>query len=152
MKRHKLSDYLRPKFASAAANEVDAPHSAAKPKAARKKRPSPISLRLNEDELAALRKAAVGRSVNGYIRERLFGDASPIDMTKPVAEDYEAMARVLGALGQTDVYTNLAAISLALEQGRLRVGGSTENAISEACSAIVAMRADLLIALGLRKT
>lgn len=152
MRRHKLSDYLRPKFTTAAANQESASSSSAKAKPAPKKRPSPISLRLNEDELAALRKAAAGRSINGYIRERLFGPAGTIDMSKPVAKDYEALARVLGALGQTDVYTNLAAISLALEQNRMRVGRSTENGVAEACKAVIAMRADLLIALGLRKT
>lgn len=147
MKPHKLSDYLRPKF-TVAANETPAPHSESKPK----KRPSPISLRLNENEMAALRKAAIGRSINGYIRERLFGNAGAIETSKPVAEDYEALARILGALGRTDVYTNLAAISLALEQNRLRVGASTERAVADACAAIVDMRADLLLALGLRKT
>ena len=151
MRRHKLSDYLRPRFTAAAANQVDASPSSAKPNPTPKKRPSPISLRLNQDELAALRKAAVGRSINGYIRERLFGDASPIDVTRPVAKDCAALARVLGALGKTDVYTNLAAISLALEQGRLRVDKSTESALVEACETVAAMRADLLIALGLRK-
>lgn len=152
MRRHKLSDYLRPRFTAAAANQVDASPSAAKPNSAPKKRPSPISLRLNEGELAALQKAAAGRSINGYIRERLFGAADTIHASKPVAKDYEALARVLGALGRTDIYTNLAAISLALEQNRMRLSASTENAIAEACEAVVAMRADLLIALGLRET
>ncbi len=40
-----------------------------------KKRPSPISLRLPDHELTALRKAAAGRSINGYIRECLSPDA-----------------------------------------------------------------------------
>lgn len=151
MKPHKLSDYLRPKF-TVASNETRAPRSETKPKSKSKKRPSPISLRLNENELASLRRAAIGRSVNGYIRECLFGNAGASETTKPVAEDYEALARVLGALGRTDVYTNLAVISLALEQNRLRVGTSTERAITEACRAIIEMRADLLLALGLRKT
>lgn len=71
----------------------------------KKKRPAPVSLRLNEAELAALRKAASGRSMNGYIRERLFGDGAAISVSQPVSEDYEALARVLGALGKTDIYT-----------------------------------------------
>lgn len=117
----------------------------------RKKRPSPVSLRLNDPELAALRRAAAGRSINGYIRERLFGDAATIAVSKPVAEDYAALARVLGVLGKTDVFTNLAAISLAVEQHRLQTNKETEHSIIRACKAIIDMRTDLLIALGLRK-
>lgn len=117
----------------------------------RKKRPPPISLRLNDAERTALRKAASGRSINGYIRERLFGDAASIAASKPVSEDHAALARVLGALGQTNVFTSLAAISLALEKQQLLASKETESSITEACKAIADMRADLLIALGLRK-
>lgn len=70
MKRPKLTDYLTSKFTTAAAE------SAPIKKSREGKRPSPISLRLNETELAALRKASAGRSMNGYIRERLFGNAA----------------------------------------------------------------------------
>ena len=119
--------------------------------APRKKRPSPISLRLNDAERSALRKAASGRSINGYIRERLFGDAASIPVSKLVSEDHAALARVLGALGQTDVFTSLAAISLALEKQELLASKEIESSIKEACKAITDMRADLLIALGLRK-
>lgn len=118
----------------------------------RSKRPAPVSLRLNETELDALRKASAGRSMNGYIRERLFGDADAIGLTKPVAKDHVALARVLGALGHTDVFTSLAAISLALEEQRLIADGQIAEAIFEAHDAIVEMRTELLLALGLRKT
>lgn len=117
----------------------------------RKKRPSPISLRLPDHELTALRKAAAGRSINGYIRESLFGDAAPIDASKPVREDHAALARVLGALGQSDIYTRLAAISLAIEQNRVSMDRETAASVREACDTVVQIRADLLIALGLRK-
>lgn len=129
-------------------NETDVPPRS-KPRS--KKRPAPVSLRLNETELAALRNAASGRSINGYIRERLFGDASIITLAKPVAQDREALARVLGALGQSDLYTRIAAITLALEQGRMLASAETETAVKDACNAVTEMRADLLIALGLRK-
>ena len=118
---------------------------------AKRKRPAPVSVRLNETELSALRKAASGRSINGYVRERLFGDATNIELSKPAAKDHEALARVLGALGRTDVFANLAAITLALEERRLVANNETEVALVEACEAITDMRADLLIALGLRK-
>ncbi|WHP69404.1 hypothetical protein [Phaeobacter inhibens] len=117
----------------------------------RTKRASPISLRLNDAERKALRKAASGRSINGYIRERLFGDAASNAALKPVSEDHAALARVLGALGQTDVFISLAAISLALEKQQLLVSKETESSIVEACQAITDMRTDLLMALGLRK-
>ena len=128
----------------------DAPQQTAQPKA-RKKRPAPISLRLPEHELQALRKAATGRSINGYIRECLFGDCAPIDSAKPVRQDHAALARVLGALGRTDVYSRLAAISLAIEQNRVAMDTETAASVREASETIKQIRADLLIALGLRK-
>lgn len=131
--------------------EADFARAAPKPKPRPKKRTPPISLRLNDTELKALRKAAVGRSINGYIRERLFGNAAPIASSNLIAEDYEALARVLGVLGRTDVYTNLAAITLALEQQRLQVSKETEASVKLACKAVTEMRSDLMIALGLRK-
>ena len=136
---------------SSITNQFRKSAAAEKTKSPSGKRPPPVSLRLNDAELKALRKAAVGRSINGYIRERLFGDAAPIALPKPIAEDREALARVLGALGRTDVFTNLAAISLALEQQRLQVSRETETSIKGACKAVTDMRADLLIALGLRR-
>lgn len=145
MRHPKLTDFLTPKFRSVVTNGEQS-----KPKN-KKKRPAPISLRLNEVELAALRKASTGRSMNGYIRERLFGNAEFIRLSKPVSEDHEALARVLGTLGRTDLFTSLAAISLALEERRLIADGPTAEVIFDACDAIVAMRSDLLRALGLRK-
>ncbi|WP_300037157.1 hypothetical protein [uncultured Roseobacter sp.] len=145
MKRPKLTDYLTSKFTTAAAE------SAPIKKSREGKRPSPISLRLNEAELAALRKASAGRSMNGYIRERLFGNATAVRLSKPASDDHEALARVLGALGRSDVFTSLAAISLALEEQRLVTDRRTKSAILDACDAVVSMRSDLLRALGLRK-
>lgn len=116
-----------------------------------KKRLAPLSVRLNENELAAIRKAANGRSINGYVRECLFGNSNVISEPSPVANDCQALARILGALGRTDIYTNLAAISLALEQRRMLASEETEASVREACDLIVEMRSDLLVALGLRK-
>lgn len=116
----------------------------------KKKRPAPISVRLNEAELKALRQAASGRSMNSYIRERLFGAPSPNLSGKNVSDDYAAMARILGALGHSDVFTSLAAISLAIEDNRLPATRQTQATINKACLQIEEMRSDLLIALGLR--
>lgn len=115
----------------------------------KRKRPAPLSLRLNDRELRALRQAAAGRSMNGYIRERLFGELSPSAMA--VRDDHAALARVLGQLGRSDLFTSLAAIALAAERGRLSMDAETLSTLHDACDAITAMRGDLVIALGLRK-
>lgn len=117
----------------------------------KKKRPAPISLRLNDAELALLRKAASGRSINGYIRERLFGDGATISLPQPASKDHEALARVLGALGRTDVFSSLAAISLAMERHQTLASPEAEACVREACKLVKEMRSDLLTALGLRK-
>jgi hypothetical protein len=119
--------------------------------ASKKKRAAPLSVRLSDAELAALRKAAAGRSMNGFIRECLFGNAEGVSLSQPASEDHEALARVLGMLGKTDVFTNLAAISLAIEKQQLVADEDVATAIVDTRDAILEMRSELLRALGLRK-
>lgn len=121
-----------------------------KPKSS-KKRPSPISLRLPDHELTALRNAAAGRSINGYIRECLFGDAAPVDASKPVREDHAALARVLGLLGKSGVFNSLSRLVLAHEAGRVDYEPELERELRKALQDVSTIRAELLRALGLRK-
>jgi hypothetical protein len=118
-----------------------------------KRRPSPISLRLSEDERAQLKRDALGQSINGYIRERLFA-GSPANSRnqrgKSPVKDYEALGRALGMLGRSDVFTALTALSLAIEQEKLRVSRETETDIQKACAAVITIRADIIRALGLK--
>ena len=113
-----------------------------------KKRPSPLSIRLSENEREALQKAAAGRSINSYVKGRLF-DTKKGRRKAPV-EDYEALARALSLLGQSNVYTRLSALLLAIEAGKLDASTDAERDIRQACATVRSIRSDLIIALGLK--
>lgn len=59
------------------------------------------------------------------------------------------MARVLAGFGQSRIANNLNQLAKAVNIGALPVTAETEGEITEACTAVVAMRRDLLRALGL---
>lgn len=114
------------------------------------KSPPPFSLRLSYDERARLSAAAQGKPLGAYIREQLLGDeAAPRQRrgNNPV-KDHEALGRVLGALGQSRLASNLNQLAKAVNTGSLPVTPETEADLKQACREISALRADLLRALG----
>ena len=90
------------------------------------------------------------KSLSAYIREQLFGDdAAPRKRAgnSPV-QDTEALGRVLGALGQSRLSSNLNQLAKAVNTGSLPVTPETESDLTDACRDVAAIRADLLRALG----
>lgn len=115
-----------------------------------KKYPPPFSLRLTCEERARLDSERGNQPLGAYIRERLFGDdVSPRKRRayRPAA-DTESLARVLGALGQSRLSSNLNQLAKAVHSGSLPVTPETESDLREACREVSALRADLLRALG----
>lgn len=123
--------------------------SAASKRNTTQKRPSPISIRVTDEERAELLEAANGQSINSYVRDRLFKN-NRTPRRKALIEDYQALARVLSALGQSDTHTRLTALLLAIEAGKLEVTQDAERDVRHACFAVKTMRADLVKALGLK--
>lgn len=123
---------------------------AARNDAPQPKYPPPFSLRLTFEERAKLEKLAAGMSLGAYIRDRLFGeDASPRRIRgKTPIKDHEALGQVLGALGASRLSNNLNQLARAAHSGSLPVSDQTEAALIDAYDEIVAMRQDLLRALG----
>lgn len=112
--------------------------------------PAPFSLRLTHEERARLLADAGRKPMGAYIRERLFGDdAAPRKGRgySPV-KDYEALGRVLGALGRSRLSSNLNQLAKAVNTGSLPVTPETEASLRQACREVSDMRADLLRALG----
>lgn len=117
---------------------------------AKRKTPAPFSLRLTFEERAKLEEAANGLPLGAYIKAKLFGeDLEKVRRrnTRPV-EDHVALARVLAALGQTRLSSNLNQLARAVNTGTLPVHPDIEAEISAACREIVEMRAELMRALG----
>ena len=116
-----------------------------------KKTPPPLSLRLTEAERAALEKAAGNASLSEYIRQRVFGEAVQKRKSRhrnPV-KDQQALAHVLGLLGQTRIANNLNQLAKDSNCGALVLDEDTNAKIEEAYAHVISMRNELIRALGL---
>ncbi|MEO1310965.1 MAG: hypothetical protein AAFV51_08345 [Pseudomonadota bacterium] len=116
------------------------------------KRPSPFSIRLSEDERAALKAAAGAQPLGGFIRDRLMGEAvTPRRKRRAPVADHEALGRVLGALGSSRLSANLNQLAKAAHTGALPLDHETATELRRACTEVREMRDTLMTALGLRE-
>lgn len=113
---------------------------------------STVSVRLSATEREALEGAAGGKSLSAYIRKCLFGGSAMPSRTsgKRPVKDHEALARVLAALGQSNLSRDLETLRWAEEDGVLVIDPETAVLLQRAAADIAAMRGDLIAALGLR--
>ena len=117
-----------------------------------KKPPPRVTLRLTEEEHAKLTKAAQGVSLSAYIRQKLFGKDVSLRKTRSRApvRDQQALAQVLGKLGQSRIANNLNQIAYEANCGSLFMDEETEQEIKLACAQIAWIRVKLIDALGLK--
>ena len=116
----------------------------------RKKTPTPFSLRLSKYEREKLERAAVGMSLGSYIKAKLFdGDLSPRRTrgTAPV-KDHAALARALGLLGNLRLANNLNQLAKSANMGALPLSPEVEDELMATCTAVLAIRLELMKALG----
>ena len=116
-----------------------------------RKRQAPFSLRLTFEQRARLEADAAGMSLASYIHWRLFDPDQPPPRQRGKApiKDQEAIARVIGLLGQSRIANNLNQLARQANLGTLPVTPDTEAALAEAAADIAAMRQMLVKALGL---
>lgn len=113
----------------------------------------PFSIRLTDDERKLLLDRAGKLPLSTYVRNLVLEEAARAPRRrmrrsrKPVKDD-ETLARLLATLGQSRIANNLNQLAKAVNIGMLPVTPETENDIGEACAAVVAMRRDLMGALG----
>jgi len=119
----------------------------------KKKSPPPISLRLSDEERARLEHAAAGMSLSAYIRKCVFGEKATIRKvrTRAPVQNEEALARVLGLLGQSRIANNLNQLAKDANCGVLMFNKETEAKIDDAYEHVIAMRGELIHALGLKE-
>ena len=116
-----------------------------------KKRPAPLSLRVTDAERDFLKRAAGSRSVNAYIREKVFGDvATPRRTYRKPRPDDAAIGKALAELGQSRLSSNMNQIAKAANLGTLPVTPELSEELASACADIRAMRSALVEALGLK--
>lgn len=117
-------------------------------------RPATFTLRLSPEDRARLERDAGGLSLGAYIRWRVFDPDSPRPRHRgrfPVA-DHQALARVLSALGQSNIANNLNQLARAAHTGALPVTPEVEADLQDALRHIKAMRDMLIAALDLSDT
>ncbi|MXO69050.1 plasmid mobilization relaxosome protein MobC [Altererythrobacter marinus] len=128
-------------------NAADRPTEAAK-----KEYPKPVSVRFTDEERAELERKAGDLTLSAYVRSRCVGDSAPAHRTKgkrPV-KDEEALGRVLGALGRSQLSNNLNQLAKAANSGTLGLQEDTEAALQKAAYDIAYIRMTLIKALGLQ--
>lgn len=116
----------------------------------KRKRPAPLSLRLNSEERAALEAAANGMSLSRYVKGRIFdagGKPKSSGRAQPV-RDHVALAQVLGMLGAMEVAGSFRELAAAAKSGALPVTPETEEELLNACAAVLAIKAEVMRALG----
>ncbi|MCR9089203.1 MAG: hypothetical protein NXH97_20965 [Rhodobacteraceae bacterium] len=120
------------------------------PQKTARKRPSPVSVRLSPEERAELERVAEGRSLNSYIKARIFGAEGKArrDRRALPVRDHAALAQALGLLGAMELAGSLRELSHAAKTGALPVSPETEEELISACAAVLAIKAELMRALG----
>ena len=119
------------------------------------KYPPPFSMRFTEEERKALETAAAGKPLAAYIRWLIFKEdmpAMPKKRTRGETADIDqkAIAKLIGALGQSRISANINQLAKAAKSGSLPVNHDVVESLNESVTAIQWMRDTLLKALGLK--
>ncbi|MBT2970502.1 MAG: MobC family plasmid mobilization relaxosome protein [Candidatus Thiodiazotropha sp. (ex Ctena orbiculata)] len=125
------------------------------PKDQRNKYPPPFSMRFTEDERKTLEMAAAGRPLAAYIRWLIFKEDMP-EMPKKrtrgetADKDHKEMAKLLGALGQSRIASNINQLAKAANSGSLPVNKEVLQSLKDAVDSIKWMRDTLIKGMGLK--
>ncbi|WP_298912180.1 hypothetical protein [uncultured Roseobacter sp.] len=116
---------------------------------ARKKLP-PFSLRLSKEERQRLERDAAGMPLGSFIKNKVFdGECKPRRTRgRAPVKDHAALARALGLLGNLRLASNLNQLAKAVNLGTLAVSPEVEEELMTTCAAILAIRSELMTALG----
>lgn len=115
-----------------------------------RKHGAPFSLRLTPEERKALDALADGMPLGAYIKDALLvREVRPRTRGRKPVKDREALAKLLGLLGQSRLSQNINQLAKAVHTGSLPVNADVHKALLDACAGIRAMRDALLTALGL---
>lgn len=122
-----------------------------KPSPAIKLKLRPRTFRATDEEHAEIKALAGSQSVSEYVREQALGRRSRRKRRKKVVmPTQENAARILALLGQVGVFDSLSRIANAAESGALPVSEELTDELRNACALIIAIRHDLIDALGVK--
>ena len=111
-----------------------------------------VTLRLSPDDHARLKELAGSMALSTYIRAKALGLDLPRRKPRSTASvvDKQAIAQILGLLGQSRIANNLNQLAYHANVGSLVMEEETVAQISEAHEHIVFLRKVLIKALGLK--
>jgi len=116
------------------------------------KHPPPFSIRFSWDQRAELDRLSDGQSLGGYLKDILF-----VKKQRPYsngyaskAQDRKTLAKLLGALGNSRIASNINQLAKAANSGSLPVNEEVVSAIMRAVHAIDWMKITLIEGMGLK--
>lgn len=112
----------------------------------RAKRRPPLSIRLNDGELARLKQLAGTTPLSTYIKSRALGGTSGSPTGRALGADRGLLAQVLGQLGASGLSVSMKRLADAAESGSLYVDARTASELRQACGCIDEMHTTLLAA------
>lgn len=134
---------------------------AATPKEANQKQPTHkttrscprVTLRLSVEDHARLKELAGSMALATYIRAQVLGKTLPKRKPRSTASvaDKQALAQILGLLGQSRIANNLNQLAYHANVGSLAIDDETKVQIHEAYDHVLLIRTTLINALGLRE-
>lgn len=112
------------------------------------KRRPPLSVRLTPDERLLLEQLAGTMSLGAYIKMAALTGQRPSRVSSRAKADQVMLARVLAALGTSQLGASLERLSYAAKNGTLYVDDTLAAKFAAACDDVRAMHLHLLEALG----
>ena len=113
--------------------------------------PAPFSLRLTEQERAALKEMAGEQPMGQFIKDAIFDKSlRPPKRSRNAPTDQKLIAKLLAALGSSRIASNINQLAKAANSGSLPVNIEVIDALNEAVEAIRWMRDTLIEAMGIK--
>jgi len=112
-----------------------------------------VTLRLSVENHARLKELAGSMALASYIRAQVLGKTLPKRKPRSTASvaDKQALAQILGLLGQSRIANNLNQLAYHANVGSLAIDEETKAQIHEANDHVLLIRTTLIKALGLRE-
>lgn len=112
-----------------------------------------VTLRLSVEDHARLKELAGSTALATYIRAQVLGNTLPKRRPRSTASvaDKQALAQILGLLGQSKIANNLNQLAYHANVGSLAVDDETKAQIHEIYDHVLLIRTTLINALGLRE-
>ncbi|WP_217351651.1 plasmid mobilization relaxosome protein MobC [Ruegeria sp. HKCCD8929] len=112
-----------------------------------------VTLRLSVEDHARLKELAGSMALATYIRAQVLGKTLPRRKPRSTASvaDKQALAQILGLLGQSRIANNLNQLAYHANVGSLAIDDETKAQIHEAYDHVLLIRTVLIKALGLRE-